>query len=287
MRHRSFSFLLYFVVGLVSYSLYSCEGTLELNTESPFKVEPEVIAYTKLMTMTSKSPHPQGGDCWGDLFFQFVTGNSKVKIYDLSIGALVQTVSIPSNQRGFVPKCHCNTVCFGSEYYDENDSFPLIYVSTGYASDGYTGALVYRIITNQGKYSFELVQVIRFPEDKSSWTEFIPAGQFGYLCYPSERIIFKVPLPKLIEEDVIIDRTNAIATYQFSPQPKWMFSSRNQDRIYYQGKIIFPSGVPNAHEALVLVVLNLEKQVRERIIDFTKMGLTSEPESIFIWNGDL
>ena len=32
---------------------------------------------------TNLSPHPQGGDCWGDYFFQFSTNNSVVRIYNL------------------------------------------------------------------------------------------------------------------------------------------------------------------------------------------------------------
>ena len=103
---------------------------------------------------------------------------------------------------------------------------------------------------------------------------------------PSERIIFKVPMPKLKDGDLIISRNDAIETYQFSPQPDWMATSRNQDRMFHQGKILFVSGVPPG-EASVFVVLNLETRERERIIDFKKNGLTTEPESIFIWQGDI
>ena len=56
--------------------------------------------------------------------------------------------------------------------------------------------------------------------------------------------------------------------------------------MFHQGKILFVSGVPPG-EASVLVVLNLETLECERIIDFKKNGLTSEPESIFIWRGDI
>lgn len=251
------------------------------NTE-PAEYDEDSIDYEEIMSLSEIRPSPQGGDCWGDYFFQFVAGNYSVRVYNLATRTLDQTVKMASSMRGFVSNCHCNTVCFGSEYYDPNDDFPLIYVSTGYAAGGYTGALVYRITQQQGSFRFTLVQTIRFPVDQSSWTEFIPAGEYAYLCYRSERVIFKIEMPKLKDGDVIIGRDSAIESFQFTPQPDWMATSRNQDRMYYQGKILFISGVPPG-EASVFIVLNLENRERERIIDFKKNGLEKEPESIFIW----
>ena len=229
----------------------------------------------------------QGGDSWGDYFFQFTANNTEVRVYDLSTRTLVQTIKITNSLKGFVTNCHCNSVNFGVEYYDPNDLFPLIYVSTGYASGGFTGALVYRITQHNGTFFITLVQTIKFPVDKSSWTEFIPGENFAYLCYTGERVIFKVPMPRLKDGDTIISRDDAINTYQFSPQPDWMSTSKNQDRLYYQGKIYVISGIPHNGEASVLFILNLETLERERIIDFKKNGLTSEPESIFIWQGNI
>ena len=223
----------------------------------------------------------------GDYFFQFSANNSIVRVYDLATKTLVQTIKITSSLKGFVSNCHCNTVCFGKEYYDVEDIFPLIYVSTGYASGGYTGALVYRIVQHNGIFFITLVQTIKFPVGSSSWTEFVPGDEFAYLCYTTERIIYKIEMPKLKDGDIIIGPDSAIETYQFSPQPDWMASSRNQDRMFHQGKIYVASGVPQSGEASVLFILNLETKERERIIDLKKIGLTKEPESIFIWQGDV
>ena len=94
-------------------------------------------------------------------------------------------------------------------------------------------------------------------------------------------------MPKLKDGNHVISRSDAIETYQFTPQPDWMASSRNQDRLFHQGKIYVASGVPQSGEASVLFILNLDTQERERIIDFKKNGLTKESESIFIWQGDI
>lgn len=274
-----------------SLILGACQEKIEWELDLDIvagEIEPtedeDTFFYEEIMSVSGG--HPQGGDSWGDYFFQFSANNTEVRIYDLAIKTLVQTIKITSSLKGFVSNCHCNTVCFGTEYYDVEDLFPLIYVSTGYASGGYTGVLVYRIVQHNGTFFITLVQTIKFPVDKSSWTEFVPGEEYAYLCYTSERVIFKIEMPKLKDGDIIINRDSAIETFQFSPQPDWMYSSRNQDRLFYQEKIYVISGVPPG-EASVLFILNLDTHERERIIDFKKYGLTSEPESIFIWQGDI
>lgn len=284
--------VLLFAAFVGSLILGACQEKIEWELDLDIvagEIEPtedeDTIFYEEIMSVSGG--HPQGGDSWGDYFFQFSANNTEVRIYDLATKTLVQTIKITDSLKGFVSKCHCNTVCFGTEYYDVEDIFPLIYVSTGYSSGGYTGALVYRIVQHNGLFFFTLVQTIKFPVGSSSWTEFVPGDGYAFLCYTSERIIYKIPMPKLKDGNMIIGPDSAIETYPFTPQPDWLASSRNQDRMYHQGKIYVISGVPQTGEASVLFVLNLETQERERIIDFKKIGLTSEPESIFIWQGDI
>ena len=284
--------VLVFAAVILPFTLEACQEKLEWEIDVDIVVgntEPteydDSIDYDEIMSISGGQP--QGGDSWGDYFFQFSVNNSEVRIYDLATKTLVQTIKMTIPLIGFVTNCHCNTVCFGKEYYDVDDLFPLIYVSTGYASGGYTGALVYRIVQHNGIFFITLVQTIKFPVGNSSWTEFVPEGEFAYLCYTSERVIYKIEMPKLKDGDLIIGPDSAIETYQFASQPDWMATSRNQDRLFHQGKIYVASGVPHNGEACVLFVLNLETQERERIIDLKKSGLTSEPESIFIWQGNI
>jgi hypothetical protein len=286
--------VLVFVATLGSFILGSCTEKIEwvfddeiITGEIESTEDEETVLYEEIMPLSETLLSPQGGDVWGNYFFQFVANNTEVRVYNLATKTLVQTIIVTSGLRGFVINCHCNTVCFGREYYDAEDIFPLLYVSTGFAADGYTGALVYRITQHQEVFSISLVQTLKFPVDKSTWTEFVPGDEFAYLCYTSERVIFKIEMPKLKDGDKIISRDSAIEAFQFTPQPDWMATSRNQDRLFYQGKILCVSGVPHAGDASVLIVLNLETQERERIIDFKKIGLTSEPESIFNWQGDI
>lgn len=284
------------VACVVPLMFWSCEEIIEWDLDvdvesnvnirfggqvNPVQVE-STLNYEEIMPL-SNSGGAQGGDCWGDYFFQFVSNNRLVRVFDLSLKKMVQTITIPETQRGFISDCHCNVVCFGTEYYDPDDSFPLIYVSTGYTSeDGYAGALAYRITQDQGKFSITLVQTIKLKT--GSWTEFVPAGEFAYICHTGPRIIYKMKMPQWQEGDIALDPKSAIETYQFTPQ---QFSSRNQDRLFYQGRIVVASGVPGSHEESVLIFLNLEERERELIYDFKESGLVNESESIFVWRSDL
>lgn len=247
------------------------------------------VTTNQIMTLSDNyAPHPQGGDCWNDYFFQFSTDNNIIRIYDLNEKALIQKLALYKGNKGFVSKCHCNSVCFGSSYYKEGDEFPLLYVSTGYTSDGYSGALVYRVVRNHGLFSFSLVQTIRLPVLKSSWTEFITAGDYCYVCYTTDCIVYKMPLPSVHDGDVILDGSkDAIEVYQFPPQPEQIKISRNQGRLFHNGKLIIPSGVPQVREPSVLLILNLKNRAYEHIFYFPEMGLVKEPESVFIWNNQL
>ena len=250
--------------------------------------EKHYVSSSKVATVTSQSF--QGGACFGNYLFMFTENNTTCWIYDLSTNTLLQTYTIPSAERGFVSNCHCNTVNFGTEYYDDGDSFPLIYVSTGYASEGYTGVLVYRIIETTENdittYSLSLVQTLKIPG--TGWTEFIVGddgdcfikdGSHGFLGY------YRMAMPTLSQGDITFDLSDALGVCKITSQPSWYNGSRNQCHIYYNGKIYLVSGVPASSEASLFISINLATGVREVEIDlYNTLGLTSEPEALFIWN---
>ena len=253
------------------------------------KEVPITVRTNQIMTVKyDYPPSPQGGACWNDFFIQFTADNGIIWIFNLKEKKLIQKCTLLENNRGFVSNCHCNSVCFGSSYFKEGDEFPLLYVSTGYASDGYTGALVYRVIRDKDKFSFSPVQTIRLPVLKSFWTEFIPDGDYCYVCYTSDTIVYKMRLPSVNDGDVILDGSkDAIEVFQFPPQPEEIKSSRNQGRMFHNGKIIYPSGVPGAGEASILFILDLKTRTYEHIFDFPSMGFPTESESIFFWKDKL
>lgn len=71
---------------------------------------------------------------------------------------------------------HSNSVSFGSEYYDENDEFPLLYTNIynnyAKADDKLKGVCpVYRLQRNGKEFTSTLVQIIQigFVEDENLW----------------------------------------------------------------------------------------------------------------------
>ena len=244
------------------------------------------VSYSYVMSLNNTDDiHPQGGDCFNDYFFQFTAENRIVRVYDLKKKILLQECKLDGVNRGFVPNCHCNSVNFGTKYYSDDDEFPLIYVSTGYGTDEYTGALAYRVLRENGLFSFSLVQTLRFPRDNSiSWTEFVPAGDDCLLCYTGNGAVFRYAMPSVSESDVLFDDYEPMGLYKFQIINS---NSRKQDRLYYKGKIIYISGVPQSGESSYLVFMDLASQTYEHVFNLKKIGLFSEPESVFIWEDSL
>ena len=242
----------------------------------------------------------QGGACYGDYLFMFQETNSTCWVYNLAEKELVDSISIPIASRGFVTNCHCNTVNFGTEKYSSSDPFPLLYVSTGYASEGYTGAIVYRVIVttsgNTTSYSLSLVQTLKMPAYGSqswSWTEFVTGDEgFCFICYTGPMVFYKMKMPKLSDGDVTFDLDDAMEVYTFPKAPAWFNNSDRQGHIYKEGKIYVCSGIPTQgnpnYQKSLLYTLDLATCTYETIINLKEdLGLTNESETPFIWQNHL
>lgn len=225
----------------------------------------------------------QGGDCFGDYLFMFTENNTTCWVINMSTGQQLQAIEIPSNQRGFVSNCHCDTVNFGSQYYDETDEFPLIYVSTGWGYNGYSGALVYRIIVTeengQSSYSLELLQTIKFPVASGSFSVFaVGENNDAYIILKDGREIHHINMPQLSEgQEVIIDYSNDLNVYNAQAAPNYPL----QQAKFLNGKILRVAGSQNSGK---LFSLNLYSGTYDVNISLTSAGITQEPEAIFVWN---
>lgn len=230
----------------------------------------------------------QGGACFGDLLFMFCKWEvgHYCWIYDLTTGNLVQQVTIASADQGFVTNCHCNSVNFGTRYYDDGDDFPLLYVSTGYGDGTNTGCLVYRITsTTSGStttYSLTLVQTIKTPF--SSWTEVVPGDDNDiYVTNSSNGVYYRIYRFAMPTTDATLDIDDVLQTYEFTPQPSNMTSL--QGFMYTNGCFLSPEGLGGTDEGF-LICWDLESCTRT-IIDIKSAGVTEEPEAFFVWDGQL
>ena len=106
--------------------------------------------------------HCSGCACYNEILFVFVDGNDYVNIYNVNDGTLLQHYVMPNPNT----KYHNNSVSFGSEKYDSNDEFPLLYASEENYEEN--KCIVYRISGTPGNYTLTVVQEIVFPSNSAS-----------------------------------------------------------------------------------------------------------------------
>ena len=99
-------------------------------------------------------------------------------------------------------------------------------------------------------------------------------------------------MPTLSQGDVTFNLEQALEVYQFTQQPAWFKGSRNQNRFYKDGKMYVVSGTPtnpktSSSERSLFMVFDMATRTREVVIDLQDLGLNSEPETVFIWNGHI
>jgi len=119
---------------------------------------------------------------------------------------------------------HNNSLFFGTEKYDVDDPYPLLYASQGKNTEHCV--LVYRILVNDGVYSLDLVQTITLPAVSSDYKlsagdSFL--GNDGYLWVVgldrtdpdnvTEYVIAKFTMPTLSQGDVSLTENDALDYY--------------------------------------------------------------------------
>lgn len=255
------------------------------------------VSYERHMGITPAVVTSQGAACYGKYLFQGFSTNNVLKIYDLEKKYYLCTIDITAPPASSY--IHANTINFGSERLSPDDYFPLLYINSGYTKkiDGATCSSIYvfrisKYDNSDGSEGFnlEFVQTITL-KGFNSWTEGVidndhhilwvkyePKGKNGEYRYAS------FPMPKIEDGDVTILKENAITDFSLGVQP---FTSSNQGHIYYNNKIILVSGTSPTTQKLALIVINTITQERDLIVDLAEIGLRSEPENVFFYNGQL
>lgn len=268
-----------------------------INKNSIISQDTIILSYEKYMGIKPAKVTTQGAACYGKYLFQGYSTNNRLNVFDLEQKYSLCTIDIPAPPAS--SKTHANTINFGSERFSPDDYFPLLYINSGYTKkiDGSlcSAIYVYRINKfddsdgNEG-FNIEFVQTITL-KGFNTWTEGVidndhnilwikyePNGTHGEYRYAS------FPMPKLKDGDVTILKENASTDFSLGVQP---FTSSNQGHIYYNNKIILVSGTSPTIQKLALIVINTITQKRELVIDLNEIGLTSEPENVFFYKGQL
>lgn len=267
------------------------------NDQSQEKGEGAVL-FQKYMSLTPVAGgQAQGSASYGDYFFQGYNYNSQISIYNLKEKHYITT--IPITEPAPSSRCHVNTMNFGCQRYSEDDFFPILYVCSGYPTNGTSFIYGYRIIKSTERdheeFSISLVQTFSL-SGFGNWTEgiidakngflWIKYGKSGY-CYA------KYKLPLVNEGNVTINENDSRQEIQLEVLPK---NSSNQGHLFTDDKILLVSGVPSWGEELAFISINTLSGEREYVIDLKKIGLinpknpsdnTFEPEGVIIYDGQI
>ena len=153
-------------------------GTLEAENATPKDVETSVLwdsqlttakytgakidlsdnsyTYTNVGSLQSGTSSRQGGALYGNYLFQFHNTLATVCVFDLSTGTNVNKITMTA-----MANCHAGSGGFSNTFYDANDPFPLLYVSSMDERKIY----VYRITGSVGSLVMTKIQTITLSTD--------------------------------------------------------------------------------------------------------------------------
>ena len=237
---------------------------------------------------------PQSAAVYGDLIFTF-SSSAGFNVRNLTSWKIVGDGNYPTD---LVP--HANVAFFGTEFYDPNDNFPIVYLNA-YNNAGLPKGTLYAFrIAND--FTMTLVQTITIGFTTSSiWTDgsgdsrpygnFAADFDYGYLyAYTLKDTsnvtrFFKFNLPKLSDGDVTFAESDILDYWDCD------YFRFIQDNFCKDGKIYLLSGYGvEGNNGFLRVVNTVSKKEVSRInlnkSLFTKIT-SFEPELITLYNGDI
>jgi hypothetical protein len=234
----------------------------------------------------------QGADQYNGYVFQFDDFNRSrfsVFIYDLSQPAFLTTVT-PTRLSTFHQGAHCNEVCFSRKFYDAEDTFPLLYVSSG-ASAIYNYAQVYRIQQSGNTFTITQVQEIAFPatiggitvqwmqiyvdnERNAIWQTYETGGKYRFARYA---------IPATTEENVTLTESNILETFDAEK------GSNQQGGVIYKNKLYLAVGSSTDANPPAIDVFDLSAKCKiVRGFNLRALGVfTGELESVFFYEDNM
>ena len=263
-------------------------------TKYAYKGEPisvdHKIAYEEYMTIsTETSAVVQGCTAYGKYLFVAYNTLPMISIYDME-----QKTHVANIQMTAVNTYHCNNINFGSEKYDSGDAFPLLYVSMENIAEH--KALVFRIQESNGTYSATLVQTITYPnpaEASMYYPNCVVDAVNNRLCvmgYSTNSYIksasnkIKVDiydLPLLSDGNVQLNRANAKKSIEVKSLTATQGAFVNGDNI------VQVYGLPQVDGDTFIGQLSLSGGAYTTLFSLTDIGLTVEPESVFVYEGNI
>lgn len=237
-----------------------------------------IISY--YMNQSPNSGSMQGADCFDKYLFQFQHANANIYIYDLEAKSFVGTISIKD-----VSHNHCNSVSFSNFFFEENDPFPLIYVS-GSSSGTYNHVQVYRITKESNAFSVTKIQEITLPASSASnnlyWTGAVidKINNYMYIYANSNGAqIAKFDIPDIRNPNITLTDDDILEQFSL-PSFTHQQGSCIKDSLLY-----IMDGVPNWGDTNYLRIIDLKNKKDFRKLNLTELGYGRvEFESISVYD---
>lgn len=307
--------LLVFIFILISTPLWaSCSSP----SDDPFEVEEVETYYEEILpsdapittnvfyeTYTLNGPVGQSGACYGDYLFIATANLKDIKMYNLRNKSLVyalDTTGFADFLKDSPSVYHCNQACFGPDFYQEGDPFPLLYISQRNNVEGRCFYQVFRIVLpdlegeEYESFSLELVQTIYLPvmtiRNSLGNANLVIDGE-KRLMYTYSRNnkstdfnygqckISVFTLPSFYESKVVYEAMDILDSYYLGCSAVNMQGGVIHDNKLYIGQGYKSCGYIN------LRIVDLENKKLEKTVDLLNAGFTQEPEGLYVYDNRL
>ena len=241
-------------------------------------------------------PKHQSSACYGDYMVTFADKMATVKLYNLATQTELATLTLTELDEHH----HCNQAFFGTEKYDADDVFPLVYLTVnndGTTSGGYMEA--YRIVPSKGEndtdytsFTITLVQTVTLPvmseENALGNANFVLDHRTGYLYTYSRNNdsqadnymmlrITKWNMPTLSQGNITLTDSDILESWETGTR-----AANNQGAAIRNHQLFIFRGYQNVGYT-TLSVFDLISKTTVAIIDLLGDGFTYEPEGVFFW----
>lgn len=292
---KTISPLLFVLLLFVSTLSYSCEEDIEdFNERHVFSL------------YANNSYSNQSAAVFKDYLFLVPKFRGNIYMYSLKekrlLCSCVMTAMKDLNELGS-DIYHCNQTCFGVNYYEENDSFPLLYISQRARNDKRCFTEVFRIIANKSdsdtEYSsleLQPVQIIYFPpqsESNSLGNVNAVIDRKNHLLYTYSRNNVRTDtnyrqckiscftIPDVRQSEVYLEDSDIRTSYMIDCSAYYMQGA------CIEGKYLYIARGAAGVGYIDINVIDLEEQTLKAQLDLLNNGCRWEPEGCFYYNGHL
>lgn len=269
---------------------------------SGFSYYGEKIAFSNTMNFSSYATNAASGQSsaiYGDYLFIVREKLTSIVCYNMATKTLLCTLSTGYSKSN---AWHCNQSQFGTLRVNENDVFPVLYITVNNDSNGRCSWVAYRIIPTYtddeiSSFTIEEVQTIYLPAmtddnclgnvniavdydrnllwgyGRNNRTEADNAGKATFVCFP---------MPALSETTVTYEDADIIDTFQ----DDWNMTYA-QGGFIKNGKLVIMQGYASVN-LINLRVIDLYAQRKQvSFADLLNNGFTNEPEGVFYYYGNI